>query len=93
MKLYLDSNIYIKAKYIFYLYKLGNIKELISSGKVTLLYTSITFREVEEHMVEDCDLAVNGYNKNLRKDILPYGIDKMYNINEIDSIDAITKFR
>lgn len=93
MKIFLDSNIYIREKYVFDFYKLGNLKELINRGKVTLLYTSVTFREVEKHMIEECDLAVKKYNRSISKDISPYRIDQIYGINKIEIEDAIAKSR
>lgn len=58
MIVYLDTNAYIGANYIFDTDNMGILKKLIEAGNVTLLYTSATVGEVEQHLKKDISAAI-----------------------------------
>lgn len=84
MVVYLDTNVYIGAKYIFDCGNFGTLKNLIAAGKITVLYTSATIREVKQHIETDIGTAITQYNRLLRKD-MPILIDEpLYNLTNLD---------
>ena len=56
MLVFLDTNIYIATKYVFDKQKFAILRSLMSKGKVSLLYTSVTEGEVLQHLTEDIRL-------------------------------------
>ena len=67
MLVFLDTNIYIATKYVFDKQKFAILRSLMSKGKVSLLYTSVTEGEVLQHLTEDISGAVRAYNRALKK--------------------------
>lgn len=99
MVVYLDTNVYIGAKYILDSGNFGTLKNLVSAGKITALYTSATISEVKQHIETDIGTAITQYNRLLRKD-MPVLIDEpLYNLTNLDVgqmvnsvIDKLDKF-
>lgn len=89
MIVYLDTNAYIGAKYIFDTSNMGILKSLISDGKVTLLYSSATVGEVRQHIDEDISTAVQNYNRVLRKDMPSLKYVEKNSLSELDIQEAI----
>lgn len=69
MIVYLDTNAYIGAKYIFDSDNFGTLKNLVAAGKIAVLYTSATIGEVKQHIKDDISAGVTKYNRILRNDM------------------------
>lgn len=69
MIVYLDTNVYIGANYIFDREKFATLRSRVEEGKITVLYTSATIGEVMVHMKQTVDAGVTAYNRLLRKDL------------------------
>ncbi len=91
MIVYLDTNVYKAAKYIFDTGKLEAIKKLVKDGEIVVLYTDATIGEVYEHIREDITEQVNKYNKVVRKDLLTLKENGIYDISELDIEETIIK--
>ena len=89
MFVYLDTNAYIGAKYVFDMENMGILSKLIETGEVTLLYTSATIGEVEHHLVEDISVAVQNYNRVLRKEMPSLKYAENYQLKELDIQEAV----
>ena len=83
MIVYFDTNVYIGAKYKFDSGKLATIKNLVNSGKVTVLYTNATTGEVIKHLEKDVESNVIKYNHAVRKHISALNEDSICEINEL----------
>lgn len=90
MVVYLDTNVYIGAKYIFDSGNFGALKNLITAGKVTALYTSATISEVKQHIETDIGTAITKYNRLLRKDMPILIDDPLYNLTNLD-VEQVVK--
>lgn len=89
MIVYLDTNVYIAAKYIFDSGNLGALKKLVVSGKITVLYTSATIGEVKQHINDDISAAVKKYNRVLRKDMPVLNEEPIYNLKDLDENQVV----
>lgn len=92
MFVYLDTNVYISANYIFDTDNMGRLNKLIEAGEVTLLYTSATMGEVEQHLAEDISAAVQKYNRVLRKEMPALKSADSYMLKELniqEVVDAV----
>lgn len=69
MIVYLDTNVYIGAKYIFDREKFATLQARIKEGKITVLYTSATIGEVIKNLKETIEAGVLSYNRLLRNDL------------------------
>ena len=69
MIFFLDTNVFIAAKYRFASKYFGSLRSLISNGDIQVIYTSATRGEVEHHIREDIKVEVEQYNRMLRKDL------------------------
>ena len=69
MIVFLDTNVFIAAKYRFASKYFGSLRSLISNGDIQVIYTSATRGEVEHHIREDIKAEVEQYNRMLRKDL------------------------
>lgn len=93
MIVFLDTNVYIGANYIFDSGNLSTLKNLANSGKITVLNTSATIGEVKQHIKDDISAAVKQYNRILRKEMPVLNGDSVFNLNELDEdqvIDSVT---
>lgn len=90
MEVYLDTNVYIGAKYKFDSGKLATIKNLVNSGKVTVLYTNATTGEVIKHLEEDVSNNVTKYNHAVRKHMADLNEDNVCDVNELKVESVVT---
>lgn len=88
MFLYLDTNVYISARYRFTNRNFSKLQELIINGDVRLLYTSLTVGEVEQHIIEDVKKGITEYNRVIRNSIPVIEDYEKYGIHEL-SVDEI----
>lgn len=96
IQVYLDTNVYIGAKYIFDRNKLNTLKNLIKNGYVRLIYTNATVGEVKEHIKEDIGNSIKEYNRLINKKLVTLVDDDLYKnqiklINDIEIINYINK--
>lgn len=89
MIVYLDSNVYISAKYIFENNSLGTLKNLVDNSKVTVLYTSATIGEVKQYIKDDIGAAITKYNRILRKDLPALCSDSSCALRELNADKSI----
>ncbi len=89
MIVYLDTNVYIGAKYIFDSGNFSTLKNLAVSGKIVVLHTSATIGEVKQHIKEDISAAVKKYNRVIRKDMPVINGDSVYNIKDLDENQVV----
>lgn len=87
MLVFLDTNVYIGAKYQFDDGKLGTLKKLVTDGKISVLYTNATLGEINQHIENDMVGAIKEYNKILHKKIP--ALHKLYSLQELDANNAI----
>lgn len=71
MIVYLDTNVYIGAKYQFSTGKFELLRSLISNGDIQIIFSSATRCEVEQHIRQDVTEGVSHYNRVLRKELQP----------------------
>ncbi len=90
MIVYLDTNVYIGAKYKFDSGKLATVKNLVKSGKVTVLYTNATTGEVIKHLEEDVSSNVTKYNYAVRKHMTDLNEDNVCVVNELKVESVVT---
>lgn len=90
MIVYFDTNVYIGAKYKFDSGKLATIKNLVNSGKVTVLYTNATTGEVIKHLEKDVESNVIKYNHAVRTHISALNEDSICEINELKVESIVT---
>lgn len=93
MRVYFDTNVYIKNKYVFNSYKLGTIRNLANDGKFTVLYTKATIGEVFKHIEEDIAVAVKAYNRIIRKDMIALKHENIYDVNQLDPKESADKVK
>lgn len=84
MIVYLDTNVYISAKYIFDSGNFATLKKLVDTGKIAVIYTSATIGEVKQHIKDDISSAVTKYNRILRKDMAVLDADAVLNLKSLD---------
>lgn len=89
MIVYLDSNVYISAKYIFDKEKFGTLRTWVSEGKISVLYTNATVGEVTQHLKEDITQGIQSYNRMLRKDLPALKDEDTYKLSEISVEKAV----
>jgi len=89
MIVFLDTNVYIGAKYIFDSGNLSTLNNLANSGKITILSTSATISEVKQHIKDDISAAVKRYNRLLRKEMPVLNSDSVFNLNELDEDQVV----
>lgn len=89
MIVYLDTNVYKSAKYAFDTGKLNTLKNLVKDGKVSVLYTSATVGEINQHIEEDISNAVDKYNRILNKEMPALKDENIYSLREINVNDAV----
>lgn len=87
---YLDTNAYISAKYIFDSGNLGALKKLVAASKIAVLYTSATIGEVKHHIAKDISAAVIQYNRVLRKELPVLNGDSIYNLKSLDENKVVS---
>lgn len=85
---YLDTNVYIGAKYQFSNDKFSTLRSLISEGDVRVIYSSATRGEVEQHIRDDIKDGVNQYNRVLRKELLPLMSISQFSLCAVNEEDA-----
>lgn len=90
MIVYLDTNVYIGAKYKFDSGKMATLKNLVNSGKVTVLYTNATTGEVVKHLENDVASNVAQYNHAIRKNMSALNEDNVCEIHELKVESIVT---
>ena len=90
MIVYLDTNVYIGAKYKFDSGKIATLKDLVNSGKVTVLYTNATIGETIQHLEEDIASNVSKYNHSVRMHMSDLNEDNVCDINELKIESVVT---
>lgn len=93
MIVYLDTNAYIAAHYIFDRDKFAMLLKLLSEDKIKIIYTSATQGEVEKHLEEDIKSQVTKYNRLLRKEMKSFAGDSTYVLNQMNCGEVISCFR
>lgn len=91
MIVYLDTNSYISAKYIFDRDKFEILTRLIENNKITLIYTSATIGEVEQHIRSDMNSAISNYNRLLRKEMKVVQNICAFNIRELNKEEVVNQ--
>lgn len=89
MILYLDTNVYYGAKFVFDKGKFETLKRYINDGAVKLLYTSATLGEVFRRMEEDIEKEVVAYNRAIRKNLETFKIAEQLSIAEISATAVV----
>ena len=92
MIVYLDTNVYIGAKYQFSKDKFSTLRSLIADGMVQIIYSSVTQGEVEQHIRTKVKDGVTSYNRVLRKELPSLIPITKFNLGEIkieDAVDAV----
>lgn len=93
MIVYLDTNAYLSAKYIFDSGNFGTLKNLVTAGKIAVLCTSATIGEVKQHIETDISAAVMKYNRLLRNDMPVLNGDPLYKLKNLDETQAINSVK
>lgn len=88
MVVYLDTNVYYGAKFVFDRGKFETLKSYINNGVVKLLYTSATVGEVFRRM-EDIEKEILVYNRTIRKNLEKFKVAEDLSIAEISAQDVI----
>lgn len=89
MIVYLDSNIYIDADYVFDREEFLTLRDLMRKGKLQILYTIDTAGRVNEQIETDIRRATSTYNRYLRKYMGPFRKNENYGIREISADTAV----
>ena len=89
MIVYLDSNVYIDADYIFDRDEFQTLRALIVKGKLEVLYTIATAGRVNEQIETDIRRSVSRYNRSLRKNMGPFRKNADYSLRELSSEKAV----
>ncbi len=89
MVVYLDTNVYYGAKFVFDRGKFETLKNYIHNGIVKLLYTNATVEEVFRRMDEDVTKEIVVYNRAIRKNLQSFNIAEDLSIAEISATDFI----
>ena len=90
MIVFLDSNIYIGAKYRVESGRFRSLRLLLEHGNIQLLYTSINAGEIKQHIRKDIDEGVQAYNKVLKDRSVLLSADSAYHLSKIASENGIT---
>ena len=90
MIVYLDTNVYIGAGYQFSTDKFARLRSLIACGDVTVIYSSATQGEVEQHIYNDIRDGVKKYNRLLRKNLSAVVSLAAFDLDQIDENQAVT---
>ena len=89
MIVYLDSNVYIEADYVFDRDEFMTLRDLIQSGKLEVLYTIATAGRVNEQIETDIRRSVSQYNRSLRKNMGAFRKKSEYSLREIPPEKAV----
>ncbi len=89
MIVYLDTNVYYGAKFVFDRGKFETLKTLLNDGIIKVLYTSATKGEVLQHIEEDITKEITAYNRAIRKNLSSFKIDEDLSIQEISIHDFV----
>lgn len=90
MVAYLDTNVYIGAKYQFSVDKFATLQKLIEDGDIIVLVTNATIGEVEQHIATDIKAGVSQYNRVLRKEIPVITTMEALEVSAINEAEALT---
>ncbi len=90
---YLDTNVYIGAGYKFSSEKFATLRSLIANGDVSIIYSSATQGEVEQHINDDIRTAVTKYNRVLRKELSALMCTEDFALNKIDEAHAVASIK
>ena len=87
MVVYLDTNVYIGAKYVFDREKFDTLRSRISEGNITVLYTTATVGEVLKNLKSTVESGTQSYNRLIKKDLACIFGDETIGIGIINSDD------
>ena len=90
---YLDTNVYIGAGYKFSSEKFATLRSLIANGDVSIIYSSATQGEVEQHINDDIRTAVTKYNRVLRKELSALMCTEDFALNKIDEAHVVASIK
>lgn len=93
MIVYLDTNVYIGAKYMFDREKFATLQSRIKEGKITVLYTNATIGEVLKNLKENIEAGVLSYNRLLRNDLACLCGDEKEDLHSLDPEKVITQIK
>ena len=93
MLVYLDSNVYIDADYVFDREEFLTLRDLMRKGKLQILYTIDTAGRVNEQIETDIRRATSTYNRYLRKYMGPFRKNENYGIREISADAAVEELQ
>ena len=84
MILFLDSNIYIGAKYRVDKSRFISLRLLLEHGDIQLIYTSVNLGEIKQHIKKDIEEGVATYNKVLKDKAVLLTADGAYHLENIE---------
>lgn len=86
--LFIDSNLFIGAKYRFSDFQFRKLFNLMNRNSVKLLYSDIIRREVEQHIKIDLDKQIGLYNRAYDACHI---LDKYYGYKKVKVNDSVSK--
>lgn len=86
--LFIDSNLFIGAKYRFSDFQFRKLFNLMNRNSVKLLYSDIIRREVEQHIKVDLDKQIELYNRAYDACHI---LDKYYGYKKVKVNDSVSK--
>lgn len=86
--LFIDSNLFIVAKYRFSDFQFRKLFNLMNRNSVKLLYSDIIRREVEQHIKVDLDKQIELYNRTYDACHI---LDKYYGYKKVKVNDSVSK--
>lgn len=89
MVVFLDSNIYIGAKYRVDRGRFRSLCLLLEHDDIELLYTSVNEGEIKQHIKKDVEEGTQAYNKVLKDKAALLTADEAYHLSKIDVEDGI----
>ena len=89
MIVFLDSNIYIGAKYRVDSGRFKSLRLLLEHGDVQILYTSINAGEIKQHIRKDIEEGVQAYNKVLKDRSVLLTADPEYHLSKLSPEEGI----
>ncbi len=90
MIVYLDTNVYYGAKFVFEKNKFKTLIDYIKTGEVQVIYTSATISEVHKHLEKEISGEICSYNRAIRKNLSKYEIEQELSIKEIGINEVIS---
>lgn len=89
MILFLDSNIYIGAKYRVNKSRFLSLRLLLEHGDIQIIYTSVNIGEIKQHIKKDIEDGVNAYNKVLKDKSVLLTAGDAYHLDNIEATKGV----